>query len=116
MSQIDIFKARIDVDGTHDYPSDDYLYSLLDNAEAKIMAKRYPFLDWTETDGEGNRLYPLEARYLPLQIDIAIALYNRIGAEGESQHTENGVSRTYQTGGDVADSLLQFIVPKAKVL
>lgn len=95
---------------------DEQLQVFLDRAESAIMDKRYPFVDWTEEDEDGNRVYPLESRYYSLQIEIAIALFNRIGAEGEAQHTENGVYRTYQSGGDVPNELLNRVTPKAKVL
>ena len=98
-----------------DYEDED-LQVFLDRAEGAIMDKRYPFVDWTETDDDDNRVYPLESRYYALQVEIAVALFNRIGAEGEAQHTENGVYRTYQTGGDIPDALLNRVVPKAKVL
>lgn len=115
-TQLEKLKIRIDPNEEYDYPSDDYLNILLDEAESKIMNKRYPSIDWTEEDDDGDRVYPLESKYYNLQIQIAIALYNRIGAEGESQHTENGVSRTYQSGEDVSDALLNSVIPLARVI
>ena len=46
---------------------------------------------------------------------IAIDLYNKRGAEGEKAHSENGVSRTYESSW-VSQQLLDEIIPKAEVL
>lgn len=117
-NQLEKLKVELSVTETQEYLDsiEDLLKSKLEQAEYSILEKRYPLVDFTETDEDDNPLYPLEKKYYRLQIDIAIALYNRIGAEGESQHTENGVSRTYQSGGDVADNLLNRVVPKGRVL
>ena len=79
------------------------LESALDDAEDAILSKRYPF---------GNRPDKLDSRYYGLQIRIAVVLYNKIGAEGESAHSENGVSRTYES----LDELLKEITPLGAVL
>ena len=46
---------------------------------------------------------------------IAVDLFNKLGAEGETAHSENGVSRTYGAE-NVSTDLLAEIMPKAKVL
>ena len=48
------------------------------------------------------------------QVEIAVYLMNKRGAEGESAHSENGVSRTYENG-DVPASMLRGIVPMVGV-
>jgi hypothetical protein len=53
-------------------------------------------------------------RYDILQVRIAEALYLRAGAEGETSHSENGVSRSYLTDG-VPKHLLSQIVPFAGI-
>lgn len=59
----------------------------LDEAEAMILAKMYPFG------------YPedmaLPSRYERLQIKLAVELFTQRGAEGQASHTENGVTRTW---------------------
>lgn len=85
---------------------DNILLDCLETAEAAIMARRYPYGNWP--DG-------LEARYRDLQFRIALDLYNKIGAEGETAHTENSVSRTYQSSW-ISEDLLNEIVPIAKVV
>lgn len=65
-----------------------------------------------------NRLYPfglpdnaeVPVRYEGIQVRIALELYNKRGAEGETAHTENGTQRVYETG-EVSSSLLKQIVP-----
>lgn len=66
-----------------------------------------------------NRLYPfgypegteVPARYEQLQLRVALELYAKRGAEGETSHTENGLQRVYEAG-DVSPSLLGQIVPR----
>ena len=50
------------------------------------------------------------ARYENIQIQIAIELVNRKGAEGEMSHSENGTVRSYESGS-VSSSLLKKIAP-----
>lgn len=65
-----------------------------------------------------GRLYPfgyedgmeVPARYEHIQVRIALELYSRRGAEGETSHTENGVQRVYETG-ELSASLLKQITP-----
>ena len=54
----------------------------------------------------------LPARYTDLQVRIAVVMYSQRGAEGETSHSESGVSRTWQG----LDALLAEVVPLAKVL
>ena len=69
-----------------------------------------------------NRLYPMDdkARGLPVryesrQIEIAAYLYNKRGAEGETSHTENGISRSYENGS-IPTSMLSDIIPFGRVI
>ena len=77
------------------------LQDCLESAKAAIMARRYPFQEWPEE---------LESRYLDLQFRCALDLYNRIGAEGEISHNENGVNRGYESSW-ISESLLQEVTP-----
>ena len=49
------------------------------------------------------------------QVEVAAYLLNKRGAEGETAHSENGISRSYEDG-DVPSSLLRDIVPYAGVV
>ena len=77
-------------------------------AEEVIMSKAYPF-----SDGEQPAAMP--AQYDGVQVEIAAYMLNKRGAEGETAHSENGVSRTYENG-DIPASLLRRITPRAGVL
>ena len=79
------------------------LSGLLDSAESVILARRYPF-------GGGE----LAERYRDLQFRIALAMYNKLGAEYETSHSESGISRTWGSE-DVPQQLLEEIVPIGKV-
>lgn len=81
----------------------DLLADLLDSAESVILARRFPF-------GGGE----LEERYRDLQFRIALAFYNKLGAEYETSHSESGISRTWGSE-DVPQQLLEEIVPVGKV-
>lgn len=76
---------------------------LLDAAFDVIMQRRFPFGEWPAE---------LEPRFNGLQIRIAVDMFNKIGAEGETAHSENGVSRTYGAE-NVSKDLLDEITPKA---
>lgn len=84
------------------------LSAYLDMAEAKILNRQYPF--GVPDNAE------VEARFQQTQIEIAIFLYNKRGAEGESGHTENGVTRSYGGSTDVPPELLAQITPYGVVI
>ena len=92
------FKKRIEPDTA----SDDLLSELLEQAGAIVLNRRFPFG------------YPVDAvvpiQYARLQIAIAIELFNKRGAEAQTAHNENGISRTYESG-DVSPTLLKQIIP-----
>jgi hypothetical protein len=77
------------------------LLYLLELAEQKIIEKLYPFDDTKTTIPE---------RYQTKQVEIALFLYNKRGAEGEVSHNENGMNRTYENA-DVPESLMRGIAP-----
>jgi phosphosulfolactate synthase (CoM biosynthesis protein A) len=84
----------------------DILSAYLDDAADIVLKRLYPFgTDQTE----------IPETYQRIQIDIAAFLINKMGAEGEKYHSENGVTRTYEDG-DVPPALLRRIVPKVGVL
>lgn len=102
MEQLERFKLRV---GARD-DEELLLLDLLEAAKNIIMEIRYPFSDFPDE---------LENRYKGLQIDIAIDLYNKQGAEGEISHNENGISRTYGAE-NVSSDLIARITPKSEVL
>lgn len=101
MTQLERLKIRITENVT-----DAELEDLLESALAVIQSRRYPFGDVPET---------LEERYKDLQVRIAVEMYAKRGAEGQTAHSENGVSRTYSSAS-VSEELLREITPKAGVV
>jgi len=59
-----------------------------------------------------EKLY--DSKYEYLIIPMCVASIAKIGAEGESSHTENGISRTYSNGIDYPADLLSQIIPLIK--
>ena len=80
---------------------DGLLLALLSLAEGKILERLYPYDHSKET---------MPTRYVGKQIEIAVYLYNKQGAEGQTVHSENGISRTYESA-DVPESMLRGIAP-----
>lgn len=87
--------------------SDDLLSAYLGTARDLVLTRRNPFSG--DPTGEA-----WEARYDRLQCEVATEMVLRRGAEGEVTHTENGISRQWNTGY-VAGALLARVVPRAKV-
>ena len=78
-------------------------------AEHFVLVTRHPFS--SDADEE-----EWESRYDHLQCEIAAAMFNRRGSEGETKHDENGVDREWGTASSVPLSLVQRIVPLGKAV
>ena len=85
-----------------DPASDELLKYLLEQSEGIILNRRYPF-----GAPEGVTLSPLHEQ---IQMRIAVELFSKMGAEGQTEHAENGITRKWEAG-DVSPSLLRVIVP-----
>jgi hypothetical protein len=94
--------ARLAVLISPDVASDNVLLYLLEQAEGIILNKRYPF-----GAPEGAKLSAFQEQ---IQLRVAVELFNKMGAEGQTAHDENGIKRTWEAG-DVSPSLLRMIVP-----
>ena len=94
--------ARLAVLISPETASDDLLLYLLEQAEGIILNRRYPF-----GIPEGATLSALHQQ---IQIRVAVELFGKMGAEGQTVHDENGIKRTWEAG-DVSPSLLKTIVP-----
>ena len=86
--------------------TEEVLLAYLNIAGHKILNRAYPF-------GTGETEVP--TRYGFLQCEIAAYLLNKRGAEGQTSHSENGISRSYESA-DVPESLLGAITPMVGVL
>ena len=101
MTQLERLKIRIT-----ENVDDKELEDILESAKAVILSRRFPF---------GEQPTEIEPRYNDLQIRIAVEMFNKRGAEGETAHSENGVSRSYSSAS-VSEELLREITPKAGVV
>ena len=86
--------------------SDDVLLAYLDIAGGKILNRAYPF---------GTEETVVPSRYDFLQCEIAAYLLNKRGAEGQTGHNENGISRSYESA-DVPESMLGAVTPLVGVI
>jgi hypothetical protein len=85
---------------------DEMLSTYLDFAGSKILAKAYPYQ---------NDVTEVPVQYAHLQVEIAAYMLNKRGAEGQTSHTENGVSRSYENG-DIPSSMLKAVIPYCGVI
>lgn len=82
-----------------DTDTDEVLTHTLRAAEALVLNRMYPF-------GYDNTAV-VPSRYEQIQLQLAVELYSKRGAEGQTGHSENGVSRTWPE----QSRLLKMIVP-----
>lgn len=77
-------------------------------ANSVVMSRLYPYIE---------DLSSLETpiKYNNHILNIAEYLINKRGAEGQTMHTENGISRVYENGG-VPDSFLVDVIPYGKFI
>lgn len=103
LTQLQTLKIWLDISDS-DTSKDAKLQMLLDAAESKIKERR------------GNLPNePMESRWNMKQVEIAVYLYNKQGAEGETEHTENGTKRVYESAS-IPASMLSDISPIARVV
>lgn len=86
--------------------TDEVLSTYLVVAGKKIIARAYPYDD-TVTE--------VSDKYDTLQCEIAAYLLNKRGAEGQTQHSENGITRSYENA-DVPASMLKVVTPHCGVI
>ena len=82
------------------------LSTYLTLAQQIVYEKAFPYGKYPDT-------FP--SQYDAVQVEIAAYMLNKRGAEGETVHLENGVSRHWEDGG-VSPSLLRRIVPYVGIL
>lgn len=134
--QLNILKVLTKEPGNE--PDEELLDVLLEQAKDIILRNRFPHgnyptrvvkipkledenLQSENTEEDAGEEYDtveetyIEPQYEMLQVRIAQALYNKLGAEGQTSHSENGISRNYGTDG-IPLSLLREIVPVATVI
>lgn len=88
------------------FDNSEILSTYLKLAGQKIISRAYPYdPDITE----------VPTQYETLQCEIAAYMLNKRGAEGQTSHSENGISRSYENG-DIPPSMLKSIVPHCGVI
>lgn len=91
MDQLRKVKIKLGI-AKNDISQDELLNLYLDDAAEFIT-------DTTHLDSIPEKL-------LGVQVDLAIILYNKQGIEGETSHSEGGISRTFD---DIPESILKKI-------
>ena len=86
--------------------NDSVLSAYLKLAGQKVIDRAFPFK---------KDVTSVPNKYVMNQIEIAVYLLNKQGAEGETAHNENGINRSYESGG-VPESMLEGIIPFTGVL
>ena len=86
--------------------TDEELVAYLSLARRKIISKAYPY--------KAN-VVEVPEQYDFLQIEIASYMLNKRGAEGETAHSENGISRSYENA-DIPESMLKIVTPYCGVI
>lgn len=59
-----------------------------------------------------DKLY--DVKYEDVITPLCLCSFAKIGAEGQTSHSENGITRNYTTGGDYPQDMLNGIVPLIK--
>ena len=85
-----------------DIAETELLSVLVEQSEGIVLNRRYPF-----GIPEGA---VVPTAYEHIQLQIAVELFSKMGAEGQTAHGENGISRSYESA-DVSPSLLRRIIP-----
>lgn len=86
--------------------NDEVLFAYLKLAGSKIIARAYPY-DSSVTE--------VPSQYDTLQCEIAAYMLNKRGAEGQTVHTENGITRQYENA-DIPSSMFKTVVPHVGVI
>lgn len=81
---------------------DKFIPYYLEQAKGAVMAHLYPYKDAQWED--------VPSKHHARTCEIAVFLVNKRGAEGETAHSENGVSRSYESAG-IPKSYFEGMVP-----
>lgn len=84
-----------------DTDTDDVLDSVLEDAEALVLNRMYPF---GYPDGT-----VVPSRYERIQIQLAVELYSKRGAEGQTGHSENGISRSWPEKSELLNRVMPHV-------
>ena len=73
-------------------------------SEGVVLNRRFPFGPPAEAK--------VPSQYEHIQLQIALELFSKRGAEGQTEHDENGIARKYESA-DISPTLLKRITPLA---
>ena len=88
---------------------DSVLFSYLEQAKNVILTRMYPYMNDEEYED-----MTVPRRYEYNQLRIAAFLLNKRGAEGQTQHIENGIHRNYNNA-DVPEEMMRGILPRVGI-
>ena len=92
-------RAALEASLAPDTDTEEVLNGVLEDAEALVLNQMYPF---GYPDGT-----VVPSRYERIQIQLAAELYSKRGAEGQTGHSENGITRSWPE----KSALLRRILP-----
>ena len=84
-----------------DTDTDEVLDNVLADAEALVLNRMYPF---GYPDG-----IVVPYRYERIQIQLAAELYSKRGAEGQTGHSENGITRSWPEQSVLLKSVMPHV-------
>ncbi len=83
MTQLEKIKLKLDI-SLEDTSKDNILTLYLEDAENEILSLTH--------------LDVIPEQLLSAQVDLAIIYYNKQGIEGQTAHSEGGISRSFEEG------------------
>lgn len=92
MSNLEILKAQLIYAGLTELPPDEMLEYEIASAEEYINYRR----NYIPVDDEAPTVAPEFSRFV---IPMCVGKILKTGADGQTSHSENGVSRSYKTDG-----------------
>lgn len=87
-------------------PNEAVLEDVLESAKSIYLNLRFPYGQYPDE---------IEVRYADWVLRAAVELYNKQGAEGEISHSENGISRSYESSW-LSTQLIKEIVPMCGIV
>ena len=95
------------LDNADNATKDAYFKMYLEDAKNVLLSRLYPF-EHEKTD--------IPERYKNWQVRAGIELYNRLGEEGITSYSENGLSYSYKTDFLSEGLISELPPPRAKVI
>lgn len=109
MELLDRLKIRLEIIGSTD---DLLLDELLESARNLFLSTRFQGNPYPVDDRDS---VIIENRWNDWILRAAIEMYNKIGADGQAAHSENGVNRNFGNAGSVSRELMAEITPLVSI-